>query len=306
MRLATYLSNSGEQRACKVVSRAGEDYLIDIAAASKGSLSADLMSIIAGGPSALAVVEGLPEKDATRLAHGFLLAPLVRPGKLIAAAGNYQAHVIEGGRPPVDKTRTVPKLFLKPSTSIIAHEAPMRLPDVSGAVDWELELAIVIGEGGRDITPDRARDHVFGYTIINDISARRMDWDIVERAEGAWEGFFDWLEGKWLDGFAPIGPWIVTSDEIENPDALDLRLLVNGKVRQLASTSEMIFDARELISFASRLMTLEPGDIIATGTPAGVGDTTATYLSDGDVMEGWIEGLGTLVTPVISARATIA
>lgn len=300
MRLATYRSASGEPRAGMVIERNGFDWVVDIAAASGGRLPADLMAIIAGGRAALDELGKLSQDDAVALELDSLLTPIARPGKLIAAAGNYQAHIIEGGRPPVDKSRTVPKLFLKPSTSIIGPGASLALPEVSSAVDWELELAVIIGAGGRHIPVDSALDHVFGYTIINDISARRMDWSIADRAEGAWEGFFDWLEGKWIDGFAPIGPWIVTSDEIADPDSLELRLEVNGEVRQRASTAEMIFDTRELVAFASRLMTLEPGDIIATGTPAGVGDTHGNYLSRGDVMVGRIENLGALTTPVVS------
>lgn len=299
MRLVTYRSPSGEPRAGILVDQDGTDAVIDIAAASRGALPADLLSIIAKGDAVAPALAQLTAAEAVPLADRSLLTPIARPGKLLAAAGNYQAHVIEGGRPAVDKTRTVPKLFLKPTTSIIGPGDVLELPDVSSAVDWELELAIVIGTGGRNIPVESALDHVFGYTVINDISARRMDWDIAERAEGAWEGFFDWLEGKWVDGFAPIGPWIVTSDEVPDPDALKLRLLVNGKVRQEATTAEMIFDTRELIAFASRLMTLEPGDIIATGTPAGVGDTHGNYLAEGDVMEGWVEKIGTLVTPVV-------
>ncbi len=298
MRLVTYRSPSGEPRAGILVDRDGTDAVIDIAAASRGALPADLLSIIAKGDAVASALAQLSSAEATPLSDRTLLTPIARPGKLIAAAGNFQAHVIEGGRPAVDKTRTVPKLFLKPSTSIIGPGDALDLPEVSSAVDWELELAIVIGTGGRNIPVDSALDHVFGYTVINDISARRMDWDIAERAEGAWEGFFDWLEGKWVDGFAPIGPWIVTSDEVPDPDSLKLRLLVNGEVRQEATTAEMIFDTRELIAFASRLMTLEPGDIIATGTPAGVGDTHGNYLAEGDLMEGWVERIGTLVTPV--------
>jgi 2-keto-4-pentenoate hydratase/2-oxohepta-3-ene-1,7-dioic acid hydratase in catechol pathway len=298
MRLATYRASDGQARACLVIEQEGIDLLLDINAASDGHLPADLITLIGMGDPALDRLKALPTTDARPLMTEELLAPIPRPGKLIAAAGNYQAHVVEGGRPPVDKTKTVPKLFLKPSTSIIGPSEPLELPDVSSAVDWELELAVIIGKGGRHIPVDSALDHVFGYTIVNDVSARRMDWPIAERAEGAWEGFFDWLEGKWIDGFAPLGPWIVTSDEIPDPSDLALRLEVNGEIRQEASTSEMIFDTRELIAFASRLMTLEPGDIIATGTPAGVGDTLGSYLSPGDVMVGSIFGIGHLATPV--------
>lgn len=304
MRLATYRVEGGEPRAGTVVEIDGTDHVVDIANASGGVLPSDLLAVVAGGTGMHAALAALPTQSAVPVSNVELLAPIPRPGKLLAAAGNYQAHVVEGGRPAVDKTRTVPKLFLKPSTSIIGQGAALHLPAVSSSVDWELELAIVIGTGGRNIPEAEALDHVYGYTIINDISARKMDWDIAERAEGAWEGFFDWLEGKWIDDFAPIGPWIVTSDEVPDPDNLDLRLHVNGNVRQEASTADMIFDTRELVSFASRLMTLEPGDIIATGTPAGVGDTHGNYLHGGDRMEGWIDRLGTLVTPVVAANGS--
>jgi 2-keto-4-pentenoate hydratase/2-oxohepta-3-ene-1,7-dioic acid hydratase in catechol pathway len=165
-------------------------------------------------------------------------------------------------------------------------------------VDWELELAVVIGRTVRDVSVDDALGAVAGYSIINDISARSLDWDVT-RDDDPWNAFFDWLNGKWLDGFAPMGPWLLTADEVPDPQRLHISLSVNGKVRQDASTRDMIFSVAELIAFTSRLMTLQPGDIIATGTPAGVGATTQTYLAPGDVIEGTIDGLGTLTTPVV-------
>ncbi len=166
-------------------------------------------------------------------------------------------------------------------------------------MDWELELGVVIGRGGRDIPLSAAMDHVLGYTIINDVSARSMAWGLADRESTNWDGFFDWLNGKWPDGFAPSGPWIVTADEIDDPHDLALELRVNDTVRQSGSTAEMLFRTDEIIAFASRFMMLEPGDLIATGTPAGVGDTTKTYLRAGDVMTGTIAGLGSLRTPVV-------
>jgi 2-keto-4-pentenoate hydratase/2-oxohepta-3-ene-1,7-dioic acid hydratase in catechol pathway len=232
---------------------------------------------------------------------------MARPPKILAAAGNYQAHIVEGGAKPVDKSVIVPKLFMKPSSAVIAPGAPVPLSTVSNTVDWELELAVIIGRRGRDIPVERALDHVAGYTVINDISARTAEWGVAGRDPGEWDLFFDWLNGKWGDGYAPMGPWLVTTDDIPDPQALRMRLDVNGKTFQDAVTEDMIFSSAELIAFASRFMTLEPGDTFATGTPSGVGDSTGTYLKEGDVMEGWIEQIGTLVTPVSApVRATAA
>lgn len=268
MRLCTYRAPGEPPRAGAVV----EDRVVDLAA--------DLLDVLRAGPATFdASGDGRP------LSEVELLAPLPRPPKLLAAAANYQAHIAEGGLPPVDKRTIVPKLFLKPSSAIIGPDAVLTLPSVSSTVDWELELAVVMGQG-----------QVAGYTIINDISARTMDWGLPQRDPTHWDGFFDWLNGKWGDGFAPMGPWIVTADELSEP--LRLRLSVNGEVRQEASTGDMIFGVDELVAFASRFMTLEPGDVIATGTPAGVGATDGTYLKAGDRMEGWIEGIGTLRTLV--------
>jgi 2-keto-4-pentenoate hydratase/2-oxohepta-3-ene-1,7-dioic acid hydratase in catechol pathway len=158
-------------------------------------------------------------------------------------------------------------------------------------------LAVVIGTRCRDVPVERALDVVFGYTVANDISARSAEWG-VDREDNKWNGFFDWLNGKWPDGFAPLGPCVVTADEVPDPQALDLGLSLNGQQRQRSNTREMIFGVAETIAFASRFMTLEPGDVIETGTPAGVGATTKTYLKAGDVMEAWVEGIGTLRTPV--------
>ncbi len=226
--------------------------------------------------------------------------PLARPGKILAAAGNYQEHIDEGGGEKVDVRRRTPRVFIKPSTSLVGPEEPVVLPSVSEEVDWELELAVVIGTGGRDIPADGALDHVAGYTILNDISARTMSWGLADREVHAWDGFFDWLVGKWIDTFAPTGPWIVTADEIPDPQALRLTLELNGEVWQDASTAGMIFDCAELIAFISRFTRLEPGDIIATGTPAGVGVARGRYLREGDVLVGTIEGIGALRTPVVA------
>jgi 2-keto-4-pentenoate hydratase/2-oxohepta-3-ene-1,7-dioic acid hydratase in catechol pathway len=229
-----------------------------------------------------------------------VLAPLLRPGKLLAAAANYQDHVTEAGGPPLDKTTLAPRLFLKPPTAIVGPDGAIPMPSVSRQVDWEAELAVVIGRVARDIDADSALDVVAGYCAANDVSARSMDYGYARPGDGAVD-YFDWLAGKWLDGFAPLGPWLVTADEIPDPQALPIALTVNGVTRQRSSTQNMIFSVAELVAFASRLMTLEPGDVLMTGTPAGVGATTGEYLSPGDEMTVLIDGVGSLTNRIVSA-----
>jgi len=228
------------------------------------------------------------------LADVELLSPLLRPGKLLAAAANYQDHVTEAGGDPLDKSRLSPRLFLKPPTSIVGPDAEIPMPSVSKQVDWEAELGVVIGATARDVPVDRALDIVGGYLTSNDVSARSMDFGYERDTDDKQVWFFDWLAGKWLDGFAPMGPWLVTPDEVPDPQDLEIILDVNGKRRQHGSTKDMIFSVAELVSFASTLMTLEPGDVILTGTPSGVGAATGEYLSAGDEMSVTIGGLGTL------------
>ncbi|QWF84947.1 fumarylacetoacetate hydrolase family protein [Amycolatopsis sp. CA-230715] len=223
--------------------------------------------------------------------------PIARPGKLLAVAANYQDHVTETGGEPLDKSRLSPRLFLKPATSIIGPGDPVPMPDVSRQVDWEAELTVVLGRRCRHVAVADALDAVAGYCTSNDVSARSMDYGFERDTDrAAW--FFDWLAGKWLDGFAPIGPWLVTADEIPDPQDLAVELTVNGTTRQRGSTKDMIFTVAELIAHASRLMTLEPGDLIMTGTPSGVGAATGSFLSPGDVMSVTVGPLGTLVNEV--------
>jgi 2-keto-4-pentenoate hydratase/2-oxohepta-3-ene-1,7-dioic acid hydratase in catechol pathway len=232
------------------------------------------------------------------LAQVHLEAPVPRPGKFLALAGNYQDHIVEGGGQPVDKTKITPRVFMKPSSCVVGPGASIQLPKVSDTVDWEIELGIVIGKKVKHISVEQALDAVAGYTIINDISSRSLNIG-AHRTPRDMDGFFDWLNGKWQDGWGPMGPYLLTADEVADPDNLSIKLWVNGELRQNSNTKHMIFNTREMIAFASDLMTLEPGDVIATGTPSGVGDATKTYLKDGDVMRGEVEGLGVLETPVV-------
>ena len=304
MRIVAFRGDAGDARLGVLVTRDVEQ-VIDIATLDSDAPT-DLVALLAQGPDALARIERrLREVASTApavpLADVQLLAPIARPPTILAAAGNYQEHLVEGGAPRVDPERIVPKLFLKPLSTVLGPGEPFRLSPISRTIDWELELAAVIGRTCRDVAEADALEVVAGYSVINDISARSMEWGLADRQPSDWNGFFDWLNGKWLDGSAPLGPWFVTADEIPDPQALTMELRLNGEVRQSAETSQMIFGVAQLIAFASRFMTLQPGDIIATGTPAGVGATTGTYLAAGDVMEATIQGLGTLVTPVVGA-----
>lgn len=296
MRIATYTHGNSAPRAGLVV----DDGVIDIQRASDGSLPASVLEILA-----VPNWHGMLRQDVAggsihhRTDEVRFLTPISHPGKILAAAGNYQAHIDEGGGTKVDPTIRTPRLFIKPASSLVGPDDALVLPAVSEEVDWEMELAIVIGLPGRDIAESAALDHVAGYTIMNDVSARSMSWGLENREVHAWDGFFDWLVGKWIDGFAPTGPWIVTTDEIGDPQDLHLTFDLNGERYQDASTSGMIFSCAQLIAFASRITTLEPGDIIATGTPAGVGVATGRFLRPGDEMVGEISGIGTLRTPVV-------
>jgi len=288
MKLVTYQAGSGTRHGV-LRGAEGREVVVDLGAG-------DLLAFLEAGPAALARAASSQGVERP-LGDVQLLAPLARPPKLLALAANYQDHIAEAGLPRVNKERIAPKLFLKPSSAIVAPGQPLTLPSVSNTVDWELELAVVIGTRCRDVPLPQALSAVAGYTIINDVSARTVDYG-RERDDYSWKEFFDWLMGKWLDGFAPLGPYLLTADEVPDRQALDMRLSVNGDVKQHASSRDMIFGVAEIIAFASRLMTLEPGDVIATGTPSGVGESSGTYLKAGDVMEATIVGLGTLRTPV--------
>jgi 2-keto-4-pentenoate hydratase/2-oxohepta-3-ene-1,7-dioic acid hydratase in catechol pathway len=257
-----------------------------------------VMEIFASGPEMVAEVSVRAE-TATLIdpATVRFLAPIARPGKLLALAGNYTKHIIEGGLKlglsESPATTTVPRPFLKPSTCIIGDGDTIPWPAYSKDVDYELELGVVIGRRARCIPIDQALKYVGGYTIVNDVSARSVT--VKEgRAVRPWDEFYDWLLGKWSDGFCPMGPWILTSDEVKDVQNLKMELKVNGDVRQDANTSQMIHSVAQIVSFMSYICTLEPGDVIATGTPHGVGMATGNYLKEGDVIECNIDGLGKL------------
>lgn len=212
-------------------------------------------------------------------------APLRRPGKIIAIGLNYRDHAEEQKLTPPER----PVVFAKFASAIIDPGEAIEIPPASASIDYEVELAVVIGRRGRAIAPEKAHAHVFGYTIINDITAR--DLQKSDR---------QWVRAKSFDTFCPMGPMLVTADEVAFPPCLDLRLRVNGELRQSSNTSQLIFDVATLVSYLSDAFTLEPGDIISTGTPAGVGvyRDPPVFLQPGDVVEAEIDGLGTLSNPV--------
>jgi 2-keto-4-pentenoate hydratase/2-oxohepta-3-ene-1,7-dioic acid hydratase in catechol pathway len=219
------------------------------------------------------------------LASSKFYAPMLSPGKIICVGRNYADHAKEGSNP----VPTAPMLFLKSNNTVCAPGDPIVLPPVSEKVDYEAELAVVIGKGGKNIPEDKAYEHVAGYMCLNDVSARD-----IQKSDG------QWFRGKSCDTFAPMGPWIVTKDEIPNPHGLRISLTLNGETMQDASTDSMIFKIPTLISYISRSITLECGDVISTGTPEGVGAhrTPPTFLKPGDTVSVTVEKIGTLTNPV--------
>lgn len=226
-----------------------------------------------------------------------LLAPLPRPGKIIALAGNYSEHIKEAGLSlglsDSPRQTTTPRPFLKPSTCVLNPGDEIPWPVYSEKIDYELELGVVIGKKIKCAEINDALDAVAGYTIVNDVSARSVTF-AKGRAKRPWDEFYDWLIGKWADGFLPMGPYLATRDEIPDIQNLKMELKVNKETRQNANTNQMIYSVADIVSFLSHVMTLEPGDIIATGTPAGVAMASGKFLNAGDRIDGSIESLGTL------------
>jgi len=235
------------------------------------------------------------------LASVRLKAPVPQARKLLALAGNYQEHVAEGGRPTHAKEETYPYFFMKPpSTCLIGSGEPVLYPRMARKLDYEGEFVIVIGRRGKHIPEQQAYRYVAGYTIMNDVSERGLASKDEPKVPRERDKFFDWLVGKWFDTAAPCGPWMVTKDAIEDPHALRLRTRVNGELRQDSSTAAMIFTVPEIIAFISRVVTLEPGDLIATGTPGGVGSARGLFLKPGDSVEVEIDQIGVLRSTLIA------
>lgn len=291
MRLATLAGKDGA-----VLGIVEDDRILDVPAAAKAAgmdAPSSMQDAISGGAGALAALRALAQTASATLwsplSGARLLSPIPRPAKNVFCVGrNYKAHIEEGARarnvPLVFPT--VPEFFSKPPTAVIGHEADIRLDTgLTQQLDYEVELALVIGTTCRDIGPEAAMGAVFGYTVLNDVTAR----DLQKRHH-------QWFKGKGLDTYCPIGPWIVTADAFGDPSGHRVTLRVNGETRQDSSTSDLLFDVATIVSVLSQGLTLEAGDIVATGTPAGValGMTPQRWLVDGDIVEAEVEGIGIL------------
>jgi len=295
MKLATY--SKDKSVSCAILTDRG---LIDIVSAWEGSdAPRSVKEILEKGPDCLAKLAAIEKSAKTfiPLDSVKLLAPIPRPGKILALAGNYIEHIKEAGLKlglsDSPRVTTVPRPFIMPSTAVANPGDEIPWPLYSETVDYELELAVVIGKKAKAVTIEKAHEIIAGYTIVNDVSARTVTF-VKNRAKRPWDEFYDWLNGKWSDGFCPMGPYVLTADEIEDVQNLSLKLTVNGELRQNANSAQMIHTVTQIVSFLSHLMTLEPGDIIATGTPSGVGLGTGNYLKAGDRIDASIEKLDTL------------
>jgi 2-keto-4-pentenoate hydratase/2-oxohepta-3-ene-1,7-dioic acid hydratase (catechol pathway) len=279
------------------------DEVIDLTAAAQRSNGGALVSITGLlEENSVASVRALADSAASdldlvfRYQHLRLDAPIRDVPKLLALAGNFRKHIVESGFRAVDREeRVTPQVFCKPpSTTLNGPGGLIQLRKNNVFLDWEVELAVVIGKRGRDIGAANALSYVFGYSVINDVSERKFNAGMEGRNVREFDPFFDWLLGKWFDGSAPLGPEIVTADELTNPHRLNLQLSLNGDVMQSSNTSQMIFDIPQTIAYISSVLTLEPGDVIAMGTPDGVGKARGIRLKPGDRMRAEIEGIGVL------------
>jgi 2-keto-4-pentenoate hydratase/2-oxohepta-3-ene-1,7-dioic acid hydratase in catechol pathway len=281
MKLATF-THGGSTR----IGVADGDEMVDLSA-SVPDLPREMVAFLEAGPDAMEAARAAVS-NGTRipLADVHLEAPITRPPKFLAVGLNYADHVAESGM----ETPEHPTIFNKQSTCVTGPTDPVHVPRASHVLDYEGELGIVIGRRGRHVSRDDAADYIAGYVVVNDVTVR--DWQFRTPT---------WTMGKSFDTHGPIGPWIVTTDEIGDPHRLDLRTYVNGELRQESNTKQLIFDCFNLVEHFSTAFTLEPGDIIATGTPSGVGivHKPPQILKAGDVVRVEIEGIGEIENPII-------
>jgi 2-keto-4-pentenoate hydratase/2-oxohepta-3-ene-1,7-dioic acid hydratase in catechol pathway len=280
MRLATIKTDKGPRAAVL-----HNDAYVDLNATDP-ALPASIRQLLEAGAGALdAAARAARRADAVRLdaAKTKLLPPVPDPKKIVCLGLNYRDHAAETGA----QIPREPVLFSKYATALVGHEDEIVLPSVSQEVDYEAELVIVVGRRGRHLSADDAVNYVAGYTVGHDVSAR--DWQLKKDQR-------QWMVGKTFDTFAPTGPWLVTAEEVPNPHKLPIRLRLNGQVMQDSNTSQMVFQVGTVLAYLSQVFTLEPGDLVFTGTPPGVGIARKppVYLKPGDVVEVEIEGIGLL------------
>ena len=322
MKLATY-SVGGQESIGAVV--ADDTIIVDLAAADRAlaqsenrephPLFTDMLTLLEAGAEGRSAAQQAAADAEKRLngkpdgAISFsvndvkLSAPVPNPRKLFCLAGNYQDHIEESGTTKMQiQDKETPRVFMKPPTStVIGPGDQILIPPIARGVDWEGELAVVMGREAKGVQAEDALDYVAGYTVMNDVSERMLQ--IKKRTDSRpRDEWFDWLNGKWLDTFAPQGPWIVTSDEITDPHTLDISTYVNGDRKQHNNTGQMLYPVDKIIEYISAIITLEPGDLISTGTISGVGDTTGTYMQPGDKVEIEISGIGRLVNTVAASE----
>lgn len=285
MRLVSYERN--DQRSIGALTTGG---IVDFPAAANGELPADMVTFLQQGDAALAHAKEIVAKGRSGipLPEVRLLAPVPKPGKIIGIGLNYADHAAEGGR---EKPK-YPMIFTKAVSAVIANGEAIQIPFVTEMVDFEGELAVVIGKRAKEVSSKEALNYVAGYTICNDVSGR----DYQERSSPT--------AGKSFDTFAPLGPTIVTRDEIPDPHTLDIRTIVSGEDMQHSNTRHLIFNVNYLIDYLSHIFPLEPGDVISTGTPSGVGwfRNPPRFLKPGDTVRIEIEKIGVLQNPVIAGE----
>src|SRR5881392_470454 len=297
-RLLSYVSK-GQPRAGLLVN----DAVYDLAAATRNAAWSSVLAVLNDWPKAkvaLAKAAKATRAKGLPLAKTKLLAPILYPGNIYCAGANYKDHVAEMDRaqgrepgPTMKDRGEKPWHFVKTSrSSVVGPGAKVKLPAFSKAVDWEIELAAVIGRRAKDVSVEKALACVAGYTIANDLSAR----DAMRRDKNPPTSPFhyDWVSQKCFDGSCPLGPWIVPAGELRDPHQLAIKLWVNGELMQDSHTSKLIFDTAEQIAMLSSRVTLRPGDLVLTGTPAGVGMGRGRFLKPGDAVKLWIEAIGEL------------
>ena len=317
MKLATY-TVSGEERIGAVVD---DSIAIDLASADRTlarrekrkphPFFTDMLTLLGAGPKGLSAAKKAIAGAAGKKANGKtihalgkvrLRAPVPTPRKVFCLAGNYQDHIEEGGGKMALQDKETPRVFMKPpTTTVIGPGDKILIPPIARSIDWEGELAVVIGRKTKGVKAKDALKYVAGYTVMNDVSER--DLKIKKRTDSRpRDEWFDWLNGKWLDTFGPQGPWIVTRDEIPDPQVLDISTYINGERKQHNNTGQMLYPVAKIVEYISAIITLEPGDLISTGTISGVGSTTGTFMKPGDKVQIEISSIGVLKNSVAASK----